>query len=33
MALDTSVAFFVPVVALLTSMMWREERLWNFCVL
>jgi hypothetical protein len=34
MALDTIVAFVIPLVALLTSspIMWCEEHLWNFSV-
>jgi hypothetical protein len=33
-ALDTIVAFVIPLVALLTSpLMWREEHLWNISVL
>jgi hypothetical protein len=35
MPTDTIVAFVIPLVAMLTSMlvMWREEHLWNFSVL
>jgi hypothetical protein len=34
-AFDTSLAFIIPLVALLTSLpvMWREEHLWIFVVL